>query len=101
MKRFTVPKRTLVVLVVLLPLLVLFIYVALRSGPLAPVPVTVARVENRSISPALFGIGTVEARYSYKIGPTFAGRVKRLSVQVGDRVKAGQVLGEMDPVDLD
>lgn len=101
MKRFPVPKRTLAILVVLLPLLTLFIYVALRSGPLAPVPVTVARVDNQSISPALFGIGTVEARYSYKIGPTFAGRVKRLAVQVGDQVKAGQVLGEMDPVDLD
>ncbi|MBW4960173.1 HlyD family efflux transporter periplasmic adaptor subunit, partial [Klebsiella pneumoniae] len=37
----------------------------------------------------------------YKIGPTFAGRVQRLDVQVGDRVEAGQVLGEMDPVDLD
>jgi HlyD family secretion protein len=43
----------------------------------------------------------VEARYTYKIGPTFAGRVKRLEVQVGDQVKAGQVLGEMEPVDLD
>ena len=88
-------------LAVLIPLLALFVYVALRSGPLAPVPVTLATVENTSISPALFGIGTVEARYTYKIGPTFAGRVKRLDVHVGDRVKAGQVLGEMDPVDLD
>ena len=83
------------------PLLALFVYVALRSGPLAPVPVTVATVENRSISPALFGIGTVEARYTYKIGPTVAGRIKRVDVQVGDRVQAGQLLGEMDPVDLD
>lgn len=100
MKRFPVKMRTLALLVVILPLLVLFVYVALRSGPLAPVPVTMTTVENRSISPALFGIGTVEARYTYKIGPTFAGRIKRLDVQVGDEVKAGQVLGEMDPVDL-
>jgi HlyD family secretion protein len=100
MKRFPIQKRTLALVVVLLPLLALFVYVALRSGPLAPVPVTVTRVENQSIAPALFGIGTVEARYTFKIGPTFAGRIKRLDVQVGDRVKAGQVLGEMDPVDL-
>ncbi|WP_020678049.1 efflux RND transporter periplasmic adaptor subunit [Geopsychrobacter electrodiphilus] len=99
--RFPIQKRTLAILVVLLPLLALFVYVALRSGPLAPVPVTVTRVENQSIAPALFGIGTVEARYTFKIGPTFAGRIKRLDVQVGDRVKAGQLLGEMDPVDLD
>ncbi|MDP2325102.1 MAG: efflux RND transporter periplasmic adaptor subunit [Gammaproteobacteria bacterium] len=75
-------------------------FIALRSGPLAPVPVTVVTVEARSIAPALYGIGTVEARYTYMIGPTFAGRLKRLDVQVGDSVKAGQVLGEMDPVDL-
>jgi len=101
MKKLPVQKSTMAILAVLIPLLVLFVYVALRSGPLAPVTVTLATVENTSISPALFGIGTVEARYTYKIGPTFAGRVKRLDVHVGVRVKAGQVLGEMDPVDLD
>ena len=100
MKYLPVQGRTLALLVVLLPLLALFVYVALRSGPLAPVPVTVATVENRSISPALFGIGTVESRYTYKIGPTFAGRIERLTVQVNDSVEAGQVLGKMDPVDL-
>lgn len=101
MKKLPLQGRTLVLLAVIIPLLVLFIYVGLRSGPLAPVAVTVASVESRAITPALFGIGTVEARYTYKIGPTFAGRVKRLEVHVGDQVKAGQVLGEMEPVDLD
>lgn len=94
-------RRTLALVVVIVPLLVLFAYAALRSGPLAPVAVTVAAVESRTIGPALFGIGTVQARYTYKIGPTYAGRVKRLDVHVGESVKAGQVLGEMDPVDLD
>ncbi|MDD5325928.1 MAG: efflux RND transporter periplasmic adaptor subunit [Polaromonas sp.] len=93
--------RTLALVAVLVPLLALFVYVALRSGPLAPVSVTVQAVEAKSITPALFGIGTVEARYTNKIGPTFAGRLKRLDVHVGDRVKAGQVLGEMEPIDLD
>lgn len=93
--------RTLALIAVLVPLLVLFIYVALRSGPLAPIPVTVTTVENRAIAPALFGIGTVESRYTHKIGSTAAGRIKRVDVQVGDRVSAGQVLGEMDPVDLE
>lgn len=101
MKRLPLQGRTLALLAIIVPLLALFIYVGLRSGPLAPVSVTVATVESRAITPALFGIGTVEARYTYKIGPTFAGRVKRLDVHVGDQVKAGQVLGEMDPVDLD
>ena len=94
-------RRTLALLAVLVPLLALFVYVGLSSGPLAPVAVTLATVQDRSLSPALFGIGTVEARYTYKIGPTLTGRVKRLDVQVGDQVKAGQLLGEMEPVDLD
>ncbi len=93
--------RTLTMLAVLIPLLALFVYVGLRSGPLATIAVTVTGVESRTITPALFGIGTVEARYTYKIGPTFAGRIQRLDVEVGDPVRAGEVLGEMDPVDLD
>jgi HlyD family secretion protein len=101
MKSLPIQGRTLALVGVLVPLLALFVYVALRSGPLAPVPVTVTKVEKRAITPALFGIGTVEAQYTYKIGPTFAGRVQRLDVQVGDLVQAGQVLGEMDPVDID
>ena len=101
MKYFPLQGRTLALLVVLVPLFVLFGYVALRSGPLAPVPVTTVTVEDRAIVPSLFGVGIVEARYTYKIGPTFAGRVKRLDAHVGDLVRAGQVLGEMDPVDLD
>ncbi len=101
MKFLSINRRMLALLAVIVPLLALLIYVALRSGPLAPIPVTVTTVESRSITPALFGIGTVEARYTYRIGPTVAGRVKRVDVQVGDRVQAGQLLGEMDPVDLD
>lgn len=101
MKRLPLKRRTLALLAVIVPLLALLAYVALRSGPLAPVAVTVATVDSRTITPSLFGIGIIGARYTYKIGPTFAGRVKRLDVHVGDRVKAGQILGEMDPVDLD
>ncbi len=101
MKLPPLERRTLALIAVIVPLVALLVYVALRSGPLAPVAVTEARVESLAIRPALFGIGTVEARYTYKIGPTVAGRVKRVDVHVGERVKAGQVLGEMDPVDLD
>ena len=101
MKRSSFHRRTLALLAAIVPLLALFIYVALRSGPLAPVGVTVVPVETRAITPALFGIGTIEARFTYKIGPTAAGRIKRVDVNTGDRVQAGQLLGEMDPVDLD
>ena len=77
------------------------VFVVQRAGPLAPVNVTVVHAAEGSLSPALFGIGTVEARRSYLIGPTSAGRVLRVLVDVGDMVKAGQLLAEMDPVDLD
>ena len=101
MKKFPLQGRTLALLAVVVPLLGLFVYVVLRSGPLAPVAVTLATVEHKVLTPALFGVGTVGTRTTTKIGPTVAGRLQRLDVDVGDRVRAGQVLGEMDAVDLD
>ncbi len=101
MKLSAQQRRIFSLIAVIVPLLLLFIYVALSSGPLAPIAVTIAEVKSQPLKPALFGIGTVEARYTYKIGPTVAGRVKQLYVDAGDPVEAGQVLGEMDPVDLD
>ncbi|QXL84019.1 efflux RND transporter periplasmic adaptor subunit [Comamonas sp. NLF-1-9] len=99
---FALPKRrTLALFAVLLPLAALLAWVALRSGPMAPVQVTQARVESAQLAPALFGIGTVEARHTMRLGPTVAARVKHLDVDVGDVVRAGQLLGEMEPVDLD
>jgi HlyD family secretion protein len=76
-------------------------WVAATSGPLAPIKVTVTRVDTGEVKPVLFGIGTVEARRVYLIGPTVAGRVSRVLADVGDAVTAGQLLAEMDPVDLD
>lgn len=76
-------------------------FVLLRAGPLAPVKVVVAQTKEGSFTPELFGIGTVEARRSWMIGPTVAGRVLSVKVDVGDAVKAGQLLAEMDPVDID
>ena len=77
-----------------------FAAVLLRSGPLAPIRITVTTVDEGNITSSLFGIGTVEARRAYAIGPTSAGRVRQVLVDVGDSVHAGQLLAEMDPVDL-
>jgi len=101
MRKLPLHGRTVALLAVVIPLLMLLGYVALHSGPLAPIAVTVTTVRAQALTPALYGIGTVDARYTYKIGTTFAGRLQRLDVDVGDRVLAGQVLGEMAPVDLD
>ena len=65
MSRFPLRGRTLALVAAIVPLLILFIYVGLRSGPLAPVAVTVTSVTSEAVSPALFGIGTVEARHTH------------------------------------
>lgn len=84
-----------------LSLLVTLAWVALRTGPLAPVKVQTTEVKKGRASAEIFGIGQVEARHSWMVGPTVAGRVLSVKVDVGDVVKPGQPLAEMDPVDLD
>lgn len=101
MKALPLQRRTLALLAVAMPLLALFVYVVLRSGPLAPVAVVLATVQQQALAPSLFGIGTVGTRTTTRIGPTVAGRLLRLDVDVGDRVRAGQLLGAMDPLDGD
>lgn len=83
-----------------LGLVLLMALVFMRAGPLAPVQVVVTKVGEGSIAPALFGIGTVEARRSWMVGPTAAARVLSVTADVGDRVKKGDLLAEMDPVDI-
>ncbi len=95
-----VSRRAALILVALL-LLAALVWVALRTGPMAPVRVTVTQAHQGRIEPSLFGIGTVEAQRSYLLGPTTPGRVLSVAVDVGDRVRADQVLAEMDPVDLE
>ncbi|VAX13055.1 RND efflux system, membrane fusion protein [hydrothermal vent metagenome] len=70
------------------------------KGPLAPVSVQAVQLRQSDLEPSLFGIGTVEARRSYTIGPTRTGKLQQLLVDHGDQVVAGQLLGQMDPVDL-
>ena len=78
---------------IILPLIVLVIlggfgWVVTQQGPMAPTQVTVAPVTRQAIAASIFGIGTVEARYSYRIGPTAAGRIKQVLVDVGDSAQA-------------
>lgn len=101
MKRPAFLSRRLALIAFVVTLLAGFTMVVARTGPLAPVQVTVAHVEMARVAPSLFGIGTVEARRGYFIGPIAAGRVRAVLVDVGERVEAGQLLAEIDPVDLD
>ena len=101
MKASSIGTRRLALIGLGILLIAAMSYVVMRSGPLAPTRVTVVQAAEGQITPQLFGIGTVEARRSYLIGPTTAGRVRSVTVDVGDTVKAGQPVAEMDPVDLD
>ena len=76
-------------------------WLVVSQGPFAPVKATIATVEQGTLVASTFGIGTVEARRSYALGPTLASRVARVLVDQGDVVKAGQLLAELDPVDLE
>lgn len=78
-----------------------FAWAVLTSGPMAPTGVTVGQVGRGDLTPGLFGIGTISAQRTYVVGPTVAGRVKRVLADVGEKVAAGQLLAEMEPVDLD
>ena len=92
-------KRKIVIL--LLVLLIPVGWLLYSKGPLGPTKVTVAAVQQQSFKAGVFGIGTVDARLTYAIGPTQAGRVLKVFADQGDKVAAGKVLGEMDPVDLE
>lgn len=78
-----------------------FAWVVATQGPMAPVRVTTAEAEEATLAPTVFGVGTIEARRSHVLGPTAAGRVLRVRVDQGDKVRVGQLLAEMDPVDLE
>ena len=101
MTQSTTKYRMMSIVVVIFVLVALLVYVALRTGPLAPVAVTVTTVQSRAITPAVFGIGTIEARYTYKVSPSSISKLTRLDVNVGDVVHKQQVIGLMDVVDID
>ena len=93
------PKRKIIIL--LLVALIPIGWLLYSKGPLGPPKVTVATVQQQSFKAGVFGIGTVDARLTYAIGPTQAGRVFKVFADQGAKVAAGKVLGEMDPVDLE
>jgi RND family efflux transporter MFP subunit len=78
----------------------IFIWVVTTQGPLAALKVTVAKASTGTLSNGVFGIGVLEAQRSYNLAPTITSRVSRVLVDQGDHVRAGQLLAEMDAVDL-
>ena len=77
-----------------------FGWVVTTQGPLASVKVTLDKASNSTLSNGVFGVGVLEARRSYNLAPTLTSRVGRILVDQGDHVRVGQLLAEMDAVDL-
>ena len=68
---------------------------------LRPVPVPVARAEPGKLRPSLEVPGTVEARLEITVGARVSSTVRAVKVDQRDRVKAGQVLAELDGRELE
>lgn len=70
------------------------------AGP-PPTPVTVTQATARSVEIVEEVVGTVENVVDPLLGAEVAGRVTRVNADVGRRVRRGDVLAEIDPVDAE
>lgn len=61
-----------------------------------PVPVALATVRAAPSTESIGSTGTVRYRNEIALGFTTAGKIARLPVQEGDRVRAGQLLAQLD-----
>lgn len=69
------------------------------SAPLSAVPVTIAKVEIQSIQRTVDVVGSFEGYEELSVTPKVDGRVIRVHCDVGDIVRPGDVLIEIDPTD--
>ncbi len=100
MSAFKPTRRCLLLTLGALAFITAFVWLLATRGPLAPVGVETVEATQADLNPVVFGIGTVDARHAYAVGPIQAGRLLSVQVDQGDRVVAGQLLAELDPVDL-
>src|SRR6202163_3058374 len=63
-------------------------------------PVQVERVTFATENAARDFVGVVRARFETDLGFRVAGKIVKRLVNVGDRVRAGDVVAELDPQDL-
>jgi HlyD family secretion protein len=88
-------NRKYFLLLVVAVAVVLAVGVAAWALVLRPVAVHIAHVE-RDVPVQVFGLGTVEARVTSKVGFKVSGVVVELKADVGDRVAKGAVLARLD-----
>jgi HlyD family secretion protein len=67
----------------------------------AAIPITSALVVQGAIAATLVYSGNVQARSQVNVVPKITGRVERLYVDIGDEVRQGEVIAELDRAALD
>jgi HlyD family secretion protein len=90
-RRFTRIISRMVLLGAVLALLATAVWFWLR-----PAPVTISTVTERNLSPAIQGVGTVEAKVVVQLAAKIPGRVIALKADQGDTVRKGQPLIELE-----
>lgn len=66
-----------------------------------PFPVSVERIEKRDVEKTLSFVGNLEATEKATIVPDISGKLWKIYVDVGERVKKGQILAELDHRHID
>jgi len=94
MKRPRTPRRLLLVTLCLIPVAAVAAWQLMPSGrdKLATVAVTRGSIES-----SVTALGTLQPRRYVDVGAQASGQIRTLHVEVGDEVKEGQLLVEIDP----
>src|ERR1700730_1343094 len=95
-----IPKLRAFAALALLPLLAACVDQATSAPPKAERPVQVQRVAYQSEDASREFVGVVRARRETDLGFRVAGKITARIVNVGDRVRAGDVIARLDPQDL-
>ncbi len=66
---------------------------------LAPAVITVIQAQTRTMQILEQSVGEADSSTAPKVGAEVAGRIIKVAVDIGDAVKKGQLLAEIDPAD--
>lgn len=93
----SVRRRRVLALLVLATLLATAAWLVVSSGTSSGGSYTTAVVQRGNIEDTVTALGNLQPRDYVDVGAQVSGQLKKLYVQIGDRVKQGQLLAEIDP----
>ncbi|RMT79234.1 efflux RND transporter periplasmic adaptor subunit [Pseudomonas viridiflava] len=94
MKRSRLPRRTVLAALCLFPVIAVCAWQILPDSHSNVPTVTVTR---SNIESSVTALGTLQPRSYVDVGSQATGQIMKIHVQVGDQVKEGQLLVEIDP----